>query len=80
MLLSNLSDGSCETKDVIIENEEMIRKLAELLVCIVRLYYTTSSVMLFYRTQQHPNTSIQLLVACVCIVRHLTRGDCHGKC
>ena len=38
MLLSNLSDGPCETKDVIVENEAMIRKLAELLVCIVYSY------------------------------------------
>ena len=33
MVLSNLSDGPCETKDVIVENEVMIRKLADLLVC-----------------------------------------------
>ena len=32
MLLSNLSDGPCETKDVIVENETILQKLAELLV------------------------------------------------
>ena len=35
MLLSNLSDGPCETKDVIVENEAMIHKLAELLVRVL---------------------------------------------
>lgn len=35
MIISNLSDGACETKDVIVESEAMIRKLAELLVCKV---------------------------------------------
>ncbi|XP_065887397.1 armadillo repeat-containing protein 8-like isoform X2 [Dysidea avara] len=58
MLVNNLSDGTCETKDIIIESELLMQKLAELL--------------------QHPQTSIQLLVACVQIVKHLTRGDCHG--
>ena len=35
MLFSNLSDGPCETKDVIVENEAIIRKLAELLVYVL---------------------------------------------
>ena len=38
MLLSNLSDGPCETKDVIVENETILRKLAELLILHVYSY------------------------------------------
>ena len=38
MLLSNLSDGACETKDVIAENEAVLQKLAELLVCVITTY------------------------------------------
>lgn len=38
MLLSNLSDGACETKDVIAENEAVLQKLAELLVCVLTTY------------------------------------------
>ena len=32
MLVNNLSDGTCETKDIIIESELLMQKLAELLV------------------------------------------------
>ena len=32
MLLSNPSDGPCETKVIIVENEAILCKLAELLV------------------------------------------------
>ena len=77
MLLSNLSDGPCETKDVIVENEAMIRKLAELLVyasCSLHILYMVLSHM-----QQRPHTSVRILIACICVVRHLTRGDCQGK-
>jgi len=35
MLVSNLSDGPCETKDIIVESELLMRKLAELLVSII---------------------------------------------
>ena len=35
MLVSNLSDGPCETKDILAESELLMRKLAELLVSIV---------------------------------------------
>jgi len=38
MLLSNLSDGPSESKDVIVENTAMMRKLADLLVCKVHIY------------------------------------------
>ena len=38
MLLSNLCDGACETKDVIAENEAVLWKLAELLVCAIIIY------------------------------------------
>ena len=65
MLLSNLSDGSCETKDVIIENEAVIRKLAELLVCIVWLYDSTSSFILSYTAASKHQYS-DTLCMCLC--------------
>ena len=70
MLLSNLSDGPCETKDVIVENEAMLRKLAELLVCIMYSYMHPLNVTLPYTAASTHQCSVTHCMHLCCKTSH----------